>query len=161
MLDKIRQHPAIPENCNPVVAHSKFGSEVGYVHCVCANEVEENLFLLALELDDRHAGAPGRGHGAVSLAMLDEVMGRAASRASKSLCFTASMTTNFCNGSQIGDFLIATAKVRRAGKSFVFVDAELHADEKLIATATGTFANSGQPIPFSGKPLENSKSTDI
>lgn len=154
MLDRIRNHPAIPQGCEIVVAHSKFGSEVGYAHCVAANEVDNNLFVLALELSEKHGGAPGRGHGAVSLAMLDEVMGRAASRASNNLCFTASMTTNFCNGSKIGDLLIATARIRRLGKSIVFVDSELHSDDTLVATASGTFSNSGRPIPFSGTTMK-------
>ncbi len=154
LLEKIKAHPLIPQDCKVVFAHSNFGNEVGYAHCVTADEIDNNLYLLALELGERHAGAPGRGHGAVSLAMLDEIMGRAASRAVNNLCYTASMTTNFCNASKVGDFLLASARVRRAGKSMVFVDSELHSGETLVATATATFANSGRPIPFTGTTID-------
>ena len=147
MIEKIRNHPALPKDCEIFIAPSKFGAHVGFAHCIDTSKETEKLFYIALELSEKHAGAPGRGHGAVTMAMLDEVMGRAASRTSGNLCYTASMTTNFCSGSSIGEILVATAKVSRAGKSLVFVDAELFTEEKLIATATGTFANSGLPIP--------------
>lgn len=147
MTDSILNHPAIPDGSVQVKAHSNFGKQVGYIHLV--NEAEEikEIYYLGLQLENKHGGAPGRGHGGVTMTMLDEVMGRAASRSMGMLCVTASMTTNFCNGTKIGEFLLATATVSRCGKNLVFVDAQLHCGDTLIATATGTWANSGHPIP--------------
>ena len=140
------RHPDIPPGAIEVKARSNFGSQVGYVHYVDQSTDHELVYFLGLELREQHGGAPGRGHGAVTMAMLDEVMGRAASRTMQKMCYTASMTTNFCAGSKIGEFLLARATVSRCGKSLVFVDAQLHSGDTLIATATGTWASSGQPI---------------
>lgn len=140
-------HPDIPTDAVPVAARSNFGSQIGYLHYITKNEGDQECYHLGLQMNDSHGGAPGRGHGGVTMTMLDEVMGRAASRRMKKLCYTASMTTNFCSGTKIGDFLLATATISRCGSSLVFVDAELHSGDKLVATATGTWISSGMPIP--------------
>lgn len=147
MTDQILNHPAIPEGSVHVKARSAFGQQLGFVHYFNERLEKQQLYYLGLQLQEKHGGAPGRGHGGVTMTVLDEVMGRAASRCLGKLCFTASMTTHFCAGSKVGDFLLATAKIDRRGKNLVFVSAELHANEKLIATATGTWINSGQAIP--------------
>ena len=153
MNKTISRHPVLPEDCTPVVAHSNFGSHIGYTHYVHKNEAQEGVYYLGLELSDKHGGAPSRGHGGVTMTMLDEVMGRAASRSIGKMCFTASMTTNFCAGTKMGDKLLASAVVSRSGKNLVFVDAQLHAGEQLIATATGTWMNSGVDIAKIGAGL--------
>ena len=147
MTKTIPHHPRLPADCKGVLSHSKFGSSVGYSHYVHKDEQELGVYYLGLVLDNKHGGAPQRGHGGVSMTMLDEVMGRAASRAIGKMCYTASMTTNFCAGSKIGDHLLASATVSRSGKSLVFVDAQLHSEERLIATATGSWINSGRDLP--------------
>ena len=143
----LRQHPLLPKDGTLSMAHSDFGRHVGYTHCWGSATEKQGLFYVAMQLTEDHAGAPGRGHGAVNMAILDEVMGRAASRTLNQLCYTASMTTNFCAATKVGDIVVAEAKVTRAGKSVVFVDAELHSMDRLIATATGTWINSNRPIP--------------
>ena len=147
MIDPLVNHPAFPAGSVPVKSHSKFGSQVGYVHLVNAESEREDIYYVGMMLEEQHGGAPGRGHGGVTMAILDEAMGRAASRSLGNICFTASMTTNFCAGSKIGDFILATAKISRKGKKIIFVTGELHAGDNLIATATGTWINSGIPIP--------------
>lgn len=147
MNEILKQHPLLPKNGSLLVTHSQFGNLVGYTHCQDAASEAKGLFYVALQLTAEHAGAPGRGHGAVNMAILDEAMGRAASRTLNQLCYTASMTTNFCTGTKIGDILVAEAKVTRSGKNIVFINAELHAMDRLIATATGTWVNSKRPIP--------------
>ena len=150
VLEIYQRHPGIPGHCVPVKAHSRFGSDIGYMHYIDNSADTEETYYLGLHLGDKHAGAPGRGHGGVTMTMLDEVMGRAACRALNKLCYTASMTTNFCNGSKLGEFLLATAQVTRAGRNIVFVDAKLRCDTTIIATATGSWANSGLDIPYMG-----------
>ena len=145
-----RYTPSIPKGCKEVAAQSSFGSGLGYTHYMHENEAVDGVFYLGLELSEKHGGAPGRGHGGVTMTLLDEVMGRAASRTIGKLCFTASMTTNFCAATKLGDQLVASAKVTRHGKNIVFVDGQLHSGDRLIATATGTWANSGREIPFAG-----------
>ena len=149
MIKPVFDHPNIPADAVPVKSHSSFGSHIGYLHFISKNADEPEAYLLGLHLNESHGGAPGRGHGGVTMTMLDEVMGRAASRRMNKLCYTASMTTNFCAGTRIGEFLLATATVSRCGVNLVFVDAKLHSGDKIIATATGTWASSGLPIPES------------
>lgn len=147
MIKHNLNYPKLPDDCTILKTHSNFGTELGYIHYIHKNEAEDGIYYLGLELGEKHGGAPGRGHGGVTMTILDEVMGRAASRAISKMCFTASMTTNFCAATKMGDHLLASAKVSRYGKNIVFVDGQLHAGEKLIATATGTWANSGRDIP--------------
>ena len=153
-IERIRQHPQIPTDCDIVFAHSQFGAHVGYVHCIDKSVVKsgkiEEVFFVALVLEAHHEGPPKRGHGGVSMSVLDEAMGRAASKVAGKLCYTVSMTTNFCAAANLDDLLVASARVKRAGRAIVFVDAELHANDRLIATATGTWANSGLTIPDMG-----------
>ncbi|NND83308.1 MAG: PaaI family thioesterase [Gammaproteobacteria bacterium] len=150
MTDTETLPPGVPKTAVVVHAHSNFGSEIGYCHYIDEAADPELVYYLGLTLQEKHAGAPGRGHGAVTMAMLDDVMGRAASKSMNQLCYTATMTTNFCAASRVGQFLLARATVSRKGKNLVFVDATLHAEDCLIATATGTWANSGLPIPGAG-----------
>ena len=109
---------------------------------------ESIVVKVGLQLEETHTGGPSRGHGGVTMALLDETMGRAASEAVKALCVTISMTTNFCSSTKIGDFVIASARVTRRGKSIVFVDGELRdSNDKLVGSATGTWSNTNIPIP--------------
>lgn len=152
MIDKVLDHPMIPAGCVQTEAHSRFGGEIGYIHYVNEGNDTEEVYCLGLLLEDKHTGAPKRAHGGVTMAMLDEVMGRAASKKMGKLCFTATMTTNFCAAARIGDFLLATARILRCEKNLVFIDSQLHAEEKLIATATGAWINSQMPVPGTDTP---------
>jgi len=145
MADKEFDHPA---GYTPIPSPSEFGKQLGYTHYASQDPDAKDLYCLGLRLEKNHAGAPGRAHGAVAMAMLDEVMGRAASLSVNKICYTASMTTNFCAGPKIGDFLLAKAKIMRAGRNLVFVDGTIHSGDTLIATGTGTWINSGLDNPF-------------
>jgi acyl-coenzyme A thioesterase PaaI-like protein len=134
-------------NFVPINERSRFSEILGQIYVPEDQTGAAELFQFAVQLDEPHTGRPGHGHGGVSMSFLDEAMGRAATEASDYLCVTLSMTTNFCASSNIGDFIIASVRVRRRGKNVVFVDAELHAGTHLLATATGTWMNTRLPIP--------------
>ena len=133
----------IPEHFDALGFRPQFSNFIGPFY-VSRNQ---NIFQTGVKLVKHHGGGPNRGHGGVSMTVLDEAMGRAASHACGNLSVTISMTTNFISSTRIDDFIIATAEVKRHGKSIIFVDATLHAGEKLLATATGTWMNTGEPIP--------------
>lgn len=138
----------IPENFKKAPRQSRFSSHMGVFYVPVDQTPESEIVTVGLVLEELHTGGPDIGHGGVTMALLDEAMGRAASEKVKSMCMTASMTTNFCASTRIGSFICASARVTRKGKSIVFVDGELH-DGKghLVATATGTWINTRQPIP--------------
>ena len=141
-----------PKGFVPIPRQSRFSRHLGtiYVPESTNNETakENNLVVLGFFLEEEHTGGPGRGHGGVTMTLLDEAMGRAASIAVNSLCVTISMTTNFCQSTRIGDFIKIYARVTRQGKNIVFVDGELKdSKDKLVASATGTWNNTQIPIP--------------
>ncbi len=135
---------AIPDNFVTTQHTPDFSNYIGPFYL----STEKGVVKTGLKLVKHHGGGPDRGHGGVTMTLLDEAMGRAASRACGNLCVTISMSTNFISSTRIDDFIIASAKVTRHGRSIIFVDGELHAGDKLLGTATGTWMNTGEPIPF-------------
>lgn len=138
----------IPTNFIQIPRQSPFSLHIATLYVPKDQTPESKTVKVGLLLEDNHTGGPSRGHGGVTLTLLDETMGRAASEASNALCVTISMTTNFCASTQIGDFICASATVIRCGKSVVFVDGVLkNSQGKVVASATGTWSNTNIPIP--------------
>ncbi|MFT5607630.1 MAG: hypothetical protein ACI9PZ_001435 [Parvicella sp.] len=138
----------IPSNFIQIPRQSRFSLHLGPMYVPADQTYESKTVRLGLLLEEPHTGGPSRGHGGVTMTLLDEAMGRAASEAVGALCVTISMTTNFCAGTRIGDFITAAATVSRCGKSIVFVDAELRdSNDKLVGSASGTWSNTNIPIP--------------
>lgn len=138
----------IPDNYVRIPRQSRFSSHIGPLFIPEDQGPESEIVKLGLMLEEPHTGGKGRGHGGVTMALLDEAMGRAASEASNALCMTISMTTNFCSSTAIDDFVIASARVTRRGQNIVFVDGELRdSKDRLVASATGTWSNTRVPIP--------------
>ena len=148
--EKSADRQAIPDEFELSKSHSGFGRHVGPYHVAqIENEDGSSEHWTGLKVDERHAGRGGGeyGHGGMLMALLDEVMGRTASRAADKVCMTVSMQTNFCAAFQNDDFLRANAKVTRCGRTMVFIDGVVMCGESLIATASGVWMNSGQPLP--------------
>lgn len=138
----------IPKDFIKIPRQSRFSSRLGNLYMPADQVPGAAVVKLALALEDGHAGGPGRGHGGVTLTLLDEAMGRAASEAVGFLCTTASISTRFYASTRLNSFVIASAKVSKRGKHIVFVEAELHdADQRLVAAADGIWSNTKQPIP--------------
>ena len=140
----------IPDEFDITTSHSGFATHIGPYHAAHVESGSgEPEYWLGLKVDERHAGRRGGefGHGGMLLALLDEVMGRAASRAAGKVCMTVSMQTNFCAPFRDGDFLRAAAHVTKRGRSLVFVDGRVMCADTLIGTASGVWMNSGQPLP--------------
>lgn len=95
---------------------------------------------IALELREEHMNSWEVAHGGVIMGLLDIAMGMSA----KSLeptsngATTVEMKTNFLKAA-VGR-VIAEGFAQRAGRSLVYVEAELrNEEEELLAKATGTF----------------------
>ncbi len=138
----------IPNNFSPVKPLSGLGQTVGPFYLKDGISVdEEGVTHLGLKMEPLHGGGPGRGHGGITMTLLDEVMGRSATHACDALCVTITMNTNFCASTLIDDFLIARAKVSHKTFKTIFLESSIHAGDILIATSTGIWKNTKEPIP--------------
>ena len=95
-----------------------------------------------LTLNETHMNRAGKLHGGLVSTILDAACGYAASRAfhpkAATLVVTLSLTANYL-APGIGPEIVAIGRVRRAGRSIIFVDGEVLDGDTLIATGTGTF----------------------
>ncbi len=144
------ERQTIPAEFAPTLAHSGFATHVGPYHVAeLESDDDATEYWLGLKVDERHGGRKGGefGHGGMLMALLDEVMGRTASRAAGKVCATVSMQTNFCAPFFDGDFLRASAKVTRRGRTLVFIDGVALCADTIIGTASGVWINTRQPLP--------------
>lgn len=95
-----------------------------------------------IDVDDRHLNPNGVTHGAVLFAMIDTAMGKATMDVIDEGCHCASIEVQlrFLRSAGPGR-LDAVARVVKPGRTIVHLEARVtDADERLIATATGSFA---------------------
>lgn len=93
---------------------------------------------------DQHRNAGSKVHGGVLMTMLDSVMGWTVIEQlpEGQSAVTSSITVNMLAPGEIGDTLVATAVVRRIGRTLAYVDGTItrEGSEEPIATGTGVFA---------------------
>jgi acyl-coenzyme A thioesterase 13 len=98
-------------------------------------------YRIAIYLDQRHANMGGKGHGGMSAAMLDILLGRlcALSRTPPQLMVTVSLTTDYLAPAPLGAWLVARGRVDRMGSRLAFASGELFAGETMVARGHGVF----------------------
>ena len=94
-----------------------------------------------IDIDDRHANPNGVVHGAVLFAMVDTAMGEATMSVLEDgyYCASVEVQLRFIRPASAGS-LRAEATVVKRGRSIVHLEARVTNDDKLVATAGGTFA---------------------
>lgn len=93
--------------------------------------------LYGLQTAASHCNAIGTVHGGVLASLLDQAMAiEAWNAANRRPTVTLQMDTRFIAAARAGDLLEASTTLRRGTGSMLFMDAEIHADDRLIATAT-------------------------
>jgi len=83
-------------------------------------------------------GAPGRAHGGVVAALLDEVMGLM-NVIHGAMAFKAQLDITYVAPTPVGEPIIARAWLARRDNRKQFVEATLHADDVLVASANALF----------------------
>jgi len=83
-------------------------------------------------------GAPGRAHGGVVAAHMDEVMGLM-NVIHGAMAFTAQLDITYVAPTPVGEPIIARAWLARRDNRKQFVEATLHADDVLVASANALF----------------------
>jgi len=95
-----------------------------------------------LTIGSKHLNPNGVVHGAVLFALVDTAMGKATMNALEPgrFCASIEVSLRFIRPAATGD-LTAVATVVKLGRSVVHLDARVVGDdERLVATAAGTFA---------------------
>lgn len=103
---------------------------------------EDGVAVARLELGDQHMNPNGVVHGAVLFALADTAMGRATMSVldEGQFCATVELQLRFIRPASNG-LLAAHTKVVKKGRAIVHLDSQItDQDDRLIATATGTFA---------------------
>ena len=99
---------------------------------------------LALTPTDEMTNVNGGVHGGVLATLLDTTMGEAVRESlddGKS-AVTVSLTVTFLDGAKVGEELLATAEVRKEGKSLVMVEGDVvrAEDSTPVAHGVATFS---------------------
>ncbi|HEX6568357.1 MAG TPA: PaaI family thioesterase [Acidimicrobiales bacterium] len=105
-------------------------------------EVEPGRARARIAVSDQHLNPNGVVHGAVLFAMVDTAMGGATMSVlpEGQFCASVDVQLRFVRPASEG-VLVADVSVLKQGRGIVHLDGRVHdADERLIATASGTFA---------------------
>jgi acyl-coenzyme A thioesterase PaaI-like protein len=99
---------------------------------------ESDVACMQVTLGKAFEGAPGRAHGGVVAALLDEVMGFM-NVIHGAIAFTAYLNITYHAATPLGEPIIARAWLDRREDRKHFVGATLHADERLVASSEALF----------------------
>jgi len=93
---------------------------------------------MGVTLGQAFEGAPGRAHGGVVAALLDEVMGLM-NMIHGTMAFTAQLDITYLAPTPVGEPIIARAWLARQDNRKQFVEATLHANDRMVASAQALF----------------------
>ncbi len=94
---------------------------------------------LGMIAGERLRNLSGVVHGGAIMTLLDRASGLAVRAVSEGRVATASMTVNFLRALPVGTPLVVRARIRRAGRTSFFTEAEAMAGNTPVATASGVF----------------------
>jgi acyl-coenzyme A thioesterase PaaI-like protein len=99
---------------------------------------EGDVACMRVTLGNAFEGAPGRAHGGVVAALLDEVMGLM-NVIHGAMAFTAQLDITYLAPTPVGEPIVARAWLARHENRKQFVEATLHAGDLLVASAKALF----------------------
>lgn len=104
---------------------------------------EDGVMINQIQIQEIHLATPNVSHGGVISALADSTLGLAALKESAhdgNLVSTVEFKINYLKPAKLGDMITGTPRVRKIGRSIIFVEADFtNQREELIATASGTF----------------------
>jgi acyl-coenzyme A thioesterase PaaI-like protein len=99
---------------------------------------EGDVAFMEVTLGRAFEGAPGRAHGGVIAALLDETMG-VVHVLSEALAYTAQLDIKYIAPTPIGEPIIARAWLARREGRKLYIEASLHAGDVPLASAAALF----------------------
>ena len=97
---------------------------------------------LELEVSQQHINPMGAVHGGLYMSLADAAMGNAI-RSLGIKAVTVDCNTSMIAGASVGETIKARGTLEKIGKNLVFASARVTTDEKLLASARGTFYRVG------------------
>jgi len=112
--------------------------------------VEEGEVKLQFTVERYMLNPIGILHGGIASTMLDELMGAAGFTMGRPTGYaTINMNVDFLLSAKVGDKLIGSGKIIRAGKTVMHTEAHLfNMENKLIAKATSNLISTGVQMPI-------------
>jgi uncharacterized protein (TIGR00369 family) len=100
-----------------------------------------DAIILGLRLATPHTNARGFVHGGLIAALADKAMGHSCGHkmGGTDSLVTVSMSIDFINSAQIGQWLTVETEVIKTGGTLCFAQCFVTADDAVIARANGTF----------------------
>jgi acyl-coenzyme A thioesterase 13 len=138
----MREAPEVPEGFLPSERSSPLLDLIGPLYVA----EHDGAIIVGLRAEPRHANGRGAIHAAVLSALSDIALGRnaAATYNPPQHIVTVNLSIDFIAAANPGQWLEATATVQRAGKRLAFAQGRIHADGKLVAQTSATFATTPQ-----------------
>lgn len=97
---------------------------------------------LELGVSGQHTNPLGAVHGGLYMSLVDAAMGNAI-RSLGIKAVTVDCTTSMIAGASVGETIKARGTLEKVGKNLIFASAQVTTDEKLLASARGTFYRVG------------------
>jgi uncharacterized protein (TIGR00369 family) len=117
--------------------HSPFWKLLG----ITVNSLTDGEIEIKMEAKPELMNVNGTIHGGVVTSVLDSICGMTIRATKRVRVATISFTTNFMRPVSEGTTVFATARITKAGKRIIFMDAKLVDDQgELVADGTGAFA---------------------
>lgn len=99
-----------------------------------------NHLVLGVLTDDRHRNRRGVIQGGLIATLVDRAMGRAArTENDERPQATINLNIHYIDSGKIGEFLYVESRVTRLTKHVIFVDCQVFAADRIIATAKAIF----------------------
>ncbi len=97
---------------------------------------------MSVTVDLKHTNPLGVTHGGLMMSLADAAMGNAI-RSLGIKAVTVDCTTSMVAGASVGETIKARGTLEKVGKNLIFASAQVTTDEKLLASARGTFYRVG------------------
>jgi len=134
--------PAVPPGYEPIGtsgAAQSFENFVGPIYR--ANGATANEVGFAFRVAPHHCNPYGVLHGGMLATVVDTMMGYLVFHALKGgPCATISMTCDYIAAARAGDWAEGRATVTRMGRAVAFVRSEMRVGDKILLTASGSWA---------------------
>lgn len=121
----------------PEWRHAKIDGFMGLIGPVLSQRQADGAMVYGLNTGEAHQNLVGLVHGGVITSLIDQAIALVAWKAAdRRPVVTVQMDVKFMTAAKPGSFLQARATIRHTTRHLMFVDAQVHCDDVLIASAS-------------------------